>query len=148
WNSVVDNNEEKSVSAQLTYNVQDRLTYQFLYFGGIERRPGAPEGRPWRNLFDSYVAWYPRAWLALLLHAAGGFESTHLGTDGWLGGALYGGARVRPWLYLAGRIDALGESVPSDATGKATPIFSPASWVASGTATIDIRPADNLSIRL
>ena len=55
WNSVVDNNPEKSLAGQFTYAIPDKLTYQFLYFTGVERPVGAPEGRPWRHLFDTYL---------------------------------------------------------------------------------------------
>ena len=41
WNSVVDNNDEKSVSAALDYVVTDRVTFHALYFGGVERAPPA-----------------------------------------------------------------------------------------------------------
>jgi hypothetical protein len=144
WNSVVDNNEEKSLSLQFTYNIADHLTYQFLYFGGIERPPGSPEGRPWRNLFDTYLAWYPRTWLSFVAHADAGFEPNNFGTSGWAAGALYGRVRARPWLYLAARADVLWENVP----GMAAPIFFPVPWVSSQTLTFDTRPADNFSVRL
>jgi hypothetical protein len=149
WNSVVDNNEGKSLSLQFVYNVPDRLTLQLLYFGGEERPPAGPEGQPWRSLFDAYLAWYPRPWLSLLVHADGGWERNAFGTQSWLGGAVYGRLRLRSWLWVAARSDYLGESVPVAADGtRARPIFFPADWVASETATLDARPADNLSVRL
>src|SRR5262249_38719704 len=123
WNSVVDNNEEKSVSAQFTYNIQDRLTYQLLYFGGVERSADAPEGRPWRHLVDTYVAWYPAAWMSWLVHVDAGAESNHFGTSSWVGEAVYLRLRLLPWLFLAGREDYLWENIPKDATGSARPIF-------------------------
>src|SRR5262249_41100160 len=103
WNSVVDNNAQKSLAAQLTYNITDKLTYQFLYFPGVERATGAPEGQPWRHLFDTYFALYPKPWVSLLLHLDGGFEPNNFGTSGWAATALY--VRFQPikWLYLAVR---------------------------------------------
>jgi Putative beta-barrel porin-2, OmpL-like. bbp2 len=145
WNSVVDNNAAKSLAAQLTYNIADKLTTQFLYFTGIERATGAPEGDAWRHLFDMYVALYPRAWLALLAHFDAGFEPNRFGTSAWAAGALYARVRTRKWLYVAARGDAFYERVPTGAT----PIFwAGASWVASATATVDFRPWDTLSFRV
>ena len=57
WNSVVDNNTEKSVSGQLLYT-QPELNFAILYFGGVERARGAPEGRGFRHLFDAHVTWH------------------------------------------------------------------------------------------
>ena len=144
WNSVVDNNPEKSLAGQLTYNITDRVTFNAIYFTGVERNVGAPEGRPWRHLFDAYLALYPRKWLAILVHVDGGFEPNRFGTSGWAAGAAY--VRFRPvgWLYLAGRGDYFYEWVPAGAA----PIFWPVSWVSSGTATADFRPADNVSFRV
>jgi hypothetical protein len=152
WNSVVDNNTEKSISAALDYVVTDRVTFHVLYFGGVERPTGAPERQngtvPWRNLFDSYLAVYPRPWLSLLVHGNMGIEPNALGTSWWAAGALY--ARVQPvrWLYLAARGDFFYEKVPSNALGTASSIFWPSPWVSSQTVTVDVRPKDNVSVRL
>jgi hypothetical protein len=108
WNSVVDNNDDKSVSLQFTYNVTDRVTFSALYFGGVERADAAPERQgstAWRHLFDTYLAVYPTPWLSVLVHGDAGFESNAFGTSWWAAGALYARFRVRPWLYLAARGD-------------------------------------------
>ncbi len=55
WNSVVDNNPEKSVSLQATYAVPNELAVSLLYFGGVEREEGALEGRAWRHLLDAHA---------------------------------------------------------------------------------------------
>ncbi len=148
WNSVVDNNPEKSIMAQLTYNISDKLTYQLLYFTGVERAVNAPEGRPWRHLFDTYLAWYPRKWLSLLGHVNLGFEPTAFGTSWWGAAALY--ARFQPlkWLYIAVRGDYLSETRAFDGVNQAAAIFWPAGWVTSATATVEARPYDNVSLRL
>ncbi|MHB8872697.1 MAG: outer membrane beta-barrel protein [Myxococcaceae bacterium] len=148
WNSVVDNNSEKSVSAQGTYLVVDKVSWNFVYFTGVERQSGAPEGRPWRHLLDSYVAWYPRSWFALLVHGDGGFEPNDFGTSYWAAGALTLRFRPRSWLYLAGRADVFREGVPENAQGRAAPIFWPSPYVTSQTATLDVRPHDNVSFRV
>jgi hypothetical protein len=145
WNSVVDNNGEKSLAGQFTYNITDRLTFNFIYFTGVERPRGSPEGDPWRHLFDAYIAVHPRRWLSLLLQLDGGFEPNKFGTSAWGAGALYVRGRPVSWLYLAARGDFFYENVPTGAT----PIFwNGASWISSFTGTVDFRPAENLSFRV
>jgi len=148
WNSVVDNNPEKSMALQFTYAIPDKLTYQFIYFTGVERPVGAPEGRAWRHLFDTYLAAYPLKWLSLLAHANGGFEPNAFGTSGWAAGALY--VRFLPlrWLSIALRGDLFWEHVAANASGRAAPILWPVEWVSSATGTLDLHPVDNLSVRL
>jgi hypothetical protein len=148
WNSVVDNNPEKSLAAQITYSIPERLTFQFLYFTGVERAAGAAEGRPWRHLFDTYLALYPLKWLSLLVHVDGGVEPNTFGTSGWAAAALY--ARFRPlrWMYIALRGDFFWERAAESATGRAAPIFWPVEWVSSATGTVDFRPHDNISLRV
>lgn len=147
WNSVVDNNGEKSISAQLGYT-RPKLLLSLLYFGGVERPREAPEGRGWRHLFDSHVTWHVTAALSLLAHANAGYENTRFGASSWTAGAVY--ARSRLWgpLFLAVRGDAFHQNVAANAIGREQPIFWPAPWVSSGTATIDYRPHDRASFRL
>lgn len=147
WNSVVDNNDEKSVSAQLTYT-RDDVVASVLYFGGIERAPGAPEGRAWRHLFDAHVTWNATPWLSLLAHANGGFEPNDFGVSAWTAGALYARFRIVEPLFFAVRGDAFYEHVAENSVGRASPIFWPAPWVTSGTATVDYRPHERVSFRL
>ncbi|HEY1960306.1 MAG TPA: outer membrane beta-barrel protein [Polyangiaceae bacterium] len=149
WNDAVDGNLHASIEGNLTYTVPDRLTVQALYFGGVERPEGAPEGSPWRNLFDAYLVYSPTKWFSTMFHADAGFEPNDFGNSGWAAGAVY--LRVQPakWLYLAARADAFYEWIASDATGASTPLFWEGShWVSSQTATVDVRPTDNISVRL
>jgi hypothetical protein len=147
WNSVVDNNDEKSVSAQLTYTRED-LVASLLYFGGVERPQDAPEGRAWRHLLDGHVTWHPRPWLSLLAHANGGIEPNVFGVSGWVTGALYARLRVLDQLFFAVRGDAFYEVAANNQAGVASSIFWPAPWVSSGTATLDYRPHEHVSLRL
>ncbi len=154
WNSVVDNNVEKSVAVAIDYVVADRVTFHALYFGGVERNVGAPErlngNLPWRSSFDTYVAVHPTSWLSLIAHGNVGLEPNAFGLSWWATGALY--ARVRPvrWMYIAARGDFFYEGVPGGTIGTAvaSSIFWPSAWVASPTLTVDIRPHDNVSVRL
>src|SRR5262249_12892718 len=56
WNSVVDTNQAKSIAAYANYK-KGALSLQLLYFGGIERPTGAPEGPNWRHDFDAFAQW-------------------------------------------------------------------------------------------
>jgi hypothetical protein len=147
WNSVVDNNTEKSVCTQLTGTPAEGLTVSVLYFGGCERATGAPEGRPWRNLFDAYATWDATSRWSFLAHADTGFEDNHFGTSRWLAGALYARFHATERVYLGARVDAFEETVPANAQGSASAIFWPAEWVSSTTATIDFRPSERVSLR-
>ncbi len=146
WNSVVDNNPAKSVSAQLNYT-RDTLEVSVLYFGGVERATGAAEGTPWRHLLDAHVTWHPTPRLSLRAHANGGFERTRFGTSTWVAGAVYGRVRVAPRVWVALRGDYFREHAASSASGTASAIFGFAPWVASGTATVDWRPHPRISLR-
>lgn len=153
WNSVLDNNKGKSVSAQALFT-KAPVTASLLYFGGVERPEGAPEGQPWRHLVDAYVQVDPTDRVSFLVHGDVGFEPNAFGLSGWQAGALY--ARVRPIdpLYFAARGDWFREVVASDSTGSAGGVFWPATEdgvarVASATVTVDWRPVeDGLSLRL
>lgn len=147
WNSVVDNNDEKSVSAQLTYT-RPKVAATVLYFGGIERPGGAPEGRAWRHLLDANVTWHATPRLSLIAHGDGGFEPNTFGVSAWTAGALYARFQVVEKLFLAVRGDAFYEHVARNGAGQASSIFWPAPWVTSGTATVDVRPHERVSFRL
>jgi hypothetical protein len=146
WNSVVDNNPEKSGYAQVSYT-SDELSWSFLYFGGIERNDYVPEGDPWRSTFDTYLTWALADWVSIQPHFDVGFENTTFGISSWVAGAL--ATRFHPidWLYLAVRGDVFYEHAASDASGTAGNIFFPVDWVASGTATVEARLVDHVSFR-
>jgi hypothetical protein len=148
WNSVVDNNDEKSVCAQFMFARPSKLTASVLYFGGVERPAGAPEGRPWRHLFDVFASWDVTERLSLLVQADTGFESTRFGTSRWAAGAAYARIRATESVYLAARVDVFDETVASNEAGTASAIFWPVSWVSSGTFTIDYRPVERASFRV
>lgn len=143
WNNVVDGNREKSVSAQLTY-ARPALTAQVLYFGGVERPPGAPEGRAWRHLFDAHATWHATSRLSWLAHASAGVEPNDLGTSRWLAAAVASRLQICAPLFLAARADAFSEHVPDGASA----LFWPVPWVASATLTADLRPHPRASLRL
>ena len=149
WNSVVDNNIQLSVEGMVTYAVPDKVTMNVLYFGGVERPQNAPEGTPWRSLFDANLTWSPTTWFTTIMHGDGGFEPNNFGTSGWTAGAVSFRFQPLSWLYLSARGDAFYEWIASNALGTAAPLFWGGShWVSSQTATIDVRPNANMSVRL
>lgn len=148
WNSVVDNNENKSVAVQATYAPSGALTLGLLYFAGVERTKGAAEGENFRHLFDTHVTYQVASWLALMSEANAGYEPTTRGASAWAAGALSLRVPIRPNLALATRGDVLYERVPSDEGGRAGPLFFPARWVSSATTTLAFQPVSRISVRL
>ncbi|MDX2022074.1 MAG: outer membrane beta-barrel protein [Deltaproteobacteria bacterium] len=147
WNSVVDNNSQKSLSLQLAYT-QPKVILSLLYFGGVERAPAASEGSGWRHLVDAHLTWHVSPRVSAMVHANGGFERTRFGGSHWAAGAIYGRILLVDRLFLALRADAFRQDVAQNGEGRESPIFWPTAWVSSGTATIDYRPHDRASFRL
>jgi hypothetical protein len=148
WNTVVDDNRDKSVDLEATFKPSGTLTVHGLYFGGVERPTGAPEGSPWRNLFDLYATWDATPALSFILSGDAGWEDNRFGTSSWEAAAAYVRVKLSPKWSVAGRADVFREHVPSNAEGTASAIFWPADRVASQTLTLDFHPQDNISIRL
>lgn len=72
-----------------------------------------------------------------------------MGTSSWAAGAGSARLTVAERLLVAARVDYFREWTATGAAGAATPIFwAGARWITSQTATIDLRPARNLSVRL
>ena len=148
WNAVVDGNAEKSVMLRASSDPERTLSGAVLYFGGVERPAGAPEGRAWRSLVDAYVQWRLAPDWTLLAHLDGGWEPNRFGTSGWLAGALSARWQLEgPWA-VACRVDGFREWVAASPEGRAAPLFWPVPWVASGTATLEWRPEPGLLARL
>ena len=150
WNSVVDNNEAKSVEAHLTYRLPKKATAQLLYMGGVERASSAPEGQYWRHHFDAVGELEVTTWLQLAAQVDYGFEPNRFGTARWFAGAGAARAKALDWLYLVVRGDRFYEHQAADSTGRMSkPLFwNGVEWVSSLTATVDVRPHDNISFRL
>lgn len=149
WNSVVDNNEEKSVYGSLVYRKKDVLSLKAVYFGGIERTTGSAEGPYWRHHFNGTAEYHATPWLSLAGQADYGFENNRIGSARWIAGALY--TRVRPAknVYLALRGDRFHEHLATGGAASSAPIFwSGVEWVSSGTATLEVTPHEHISVRL
>jgi Putative beta-barrel porin-2, OmpL-like. bbp2 len=147
WNDVVNRNPYPCFAGVVTWTPSQTLSTSLLYFGGVEDATDAPEGQPWRHLFDATATWQATPAIALAAQADAGFEPNHFGTSRWFDGAAY--VRVQPArrLYLAARVDGFHEYDSHDAAGAASRLFFPADDVGSATLTADVRPAANLSVR-
>ncbi len=143
WNSVLDNNDEKSGAVWIDY-ATDELAFHALYFGGVERVDGN-----WRSLFDAWVRWTPIPWLSLALHGNAGFEPVSGAPEDdsmnwWAAGALY--VRVLPieWLAIAARADVFADHAPGDIPSQR--LFWPTTpLMASQTVTVQVMPEPHLS---
>lgn len=147
WNTVVDNNGSPSVAVSAAYS-SAKTSAQLLYFGGIERPDGAPEGKAWRHLFDALVQHSVTDTLTLAAQADAGIEPNDIGTSSWIAGAAYVKLALSSTLYTAIRGDYFYEKVAEDAGVAASAIFWPTKWMASGTATLAYQPVDGVSLRL
>ena len=132
---------------QGTYAIPDRLSVSLLYFGGVERPSGALEGQPWRHLFDAFLQVDAAKWLAFVAQGDAGFEDNRFGRSSWYAFAAYVRGQPHEKLYLAGRFDRFGERVAKSGEGTASSIFWPVPWMSSLTATVDVRPHPNVSVR-
>jgi hypothetical protein len=144
---VVDNNEGKSIAVQAEY-VRPTLTASVLYFGGPERARGDAAGPAWRHLFDAHVTWHADPRISFIGHANAGFEENRYGISYWGAGALSARVKVLSCLFVAARADFFEEHAAMSAGGRASPLFWPARWVSSRTATLDYRPHERVSFRL
>lgn len=151
WNSVVDNNEEKSVQTNVTYRPSDDLLVSALYFGGVERSTGSVEGPYWRHHFDFVAQAKLCDCLSVATQLDYGFEPNRIGTARWIAGAAAARATVLPkHLFFVVRGDRFVEHLATNAAGQSSaPLFwNGVEWVSSLTTTLDLRPHDNVSFRL
>ncbi len=148
WNSVVDNNDGKSVSLQFVYEEPQSFSATLQYFAGNERVRGAIEGPAWRHMIDAYATWTVSNRVSLLSHGNAGFEPNRIGTSWWAAGAQSVRVELSRTLYASLREDLFYEHTAFGDLGVARPIFWPSEWVASGTATLDFRPKGQMSFML
>jgi hypothetical protein len=148
WNTVLDNNDGKTIHVHLGYAIPDLLSLNFQYMTGPERARGAPEGPAFRHLVDANGTLTPTGWLGIQGQLTGGLEPNRFGTHGFFGGAL--AARVLPidWLAVAMRGDFFWEEPASSASGSSAAIFWPVEWVSSWTTVVELIPHERVSFRL
>lgn len=144
WNSVVDNNVAKSVMLQYTYTPSANVTFNALYFGGIERDGADAAGAAWRSLFDAYLRVRVGRRVTLMGHLDAGFEPNNFGVNYWTAAAAYARFELTDTLRLALRVDFFQDRAPAIASR----IFWAADWMSSQTATLEYAPFEHLSARL
>ena len=148
WNTLVDNNDEKSFSVQAQYKHEEDLTASLTYYGGVEREGGAPEGRAWRHAAQGYVQWDATRWFETAAEGDGGFEDNRFGLHWFAAAVAWVRFAATDFLYLALRGERLWEDPSANASGASRPFLLPAKFVTSETVTVDVRPAKGLSTRL
>jgi hypothetical protein len=148
WNSVVDNNANKSLVVQAKYAPDSSFAASALYFAGVERTPAAAEGDAFRHMLDTHVTADLLPSLAIMAELNGGYEPSRLGPAGWLAGALSLRFAPHEQLTFALRGDHLREWMPEQGGVTASPMFFPSEWVSSGTLTCGYQPSDHVSFRL
>lgn len=148
WNTVLDNNDEKSFAVELSWATPGLLSANLTYLGGVERPRNAPEGRAWRHVIDLNATLTPIEWLGLQGQITGGWEDNAFGTSAYVGTLLSARFQIVEWLALAARGDFFWERVASNAVGSASAIFWPVEWVSSATAAVEIRPHSHIVLRL
>lgn len=148
WNSIVDNNEAKSVESSVEYK-GEHVQLEALYFGGVERASGAPEGPWWRHLFDVNAKVDATSFLSFIGEANYGIEPNRFGAARWWAGALHARASLVDKVRFAVRADHFHEDLATGVRGASSPIFwGGAAWVESGTATLEVQPHDHVVVRL
>ena len=150
WEQVVRaESSSKSGLVQLEYDGGDRGYVTLNYMFGNDRPTGDPAGPYLRHTVDLYGEYQVTPRFALRANFFGGLQPNR-DTDmtAWAGLALY--ARVQPldWLYIATRLEALGEFYPSDTESIFFGDSPEANNIASGTLTFDFRPHRNISLRV
>ncbi len=148
WNSVVDNNEEKSVMPVIMYKKPELFSLQAMYLGGIERPTGSPEGPYWRHHFDVFGQVEATKKLSLAAQGDVGWEPNRFGTARWAALALYARYQIAPWALLAVRGDRFHEHLATEPRSSTPIAWGGREWVTSATATIDVRPHEHVSVRL
>ncbi len=154
WNNIRDNNPEKSLAFEYGYTPSSRFSLAAVYFTGVERGVGAPEGRAWRHVINVAARGSAHPRLGLVGNLNLGIEPNLFGSSRWI--AANAGLRVEamPWLFVAGRGTIIGEH-RANAGGLASPIVlanfteNPQQWMGAATLTLDLRPVpDHFALKL
>ena len=140
WNSVIDNNEEKSIGLALSYSPTGSTGVILNVMDGFEQPTGIDVGK--KKVFDFIINQQVSDACALSLNADYGDETLIWGLATWKGAAVYG-------RYVLGPVSAIalrGE-VFDDPRGYATGLGVPRLDVKEVTATYEIKFADALLVR-
>lgn len=133
WNSIVDNNADKSISVSAAYRLPT-IEASLLYFGGTEDSTSPTPH--WRHLLDAIVTWKADARTTLRFHGNAGGENDG-DTAGrqsryWLAAAGYANFALRHDFAIAVRGDLFYEPTRAGATSR---IFWPVAVLGAATLT-------------
>lgn len=118
WNSVIDNNNKKSLGATLNYAAESSTDFIFNYMTGFEQPQGVNGGK--KNVFDFIITQSVSDRFALALNADYGEERFLLGFPlaTWKGAAVYGryafNDKSALALRLEGFYDPMGYATATD----------------------------------
>ncbi len=146
WTGLTENNEQKTLSAGVRYEVPGLFKTGARYVGGVEADPDAPGGQPWRHVIDGYLQGQATEAIALGLEANGGWEATSLGTTWWVAAAIQMQVSVFKGLAVAGRLDGIRQVSGKRGDEVAMPVLFAGPGVASGTITVAYRAEDHVAV--
>lgn len=148
WNSVIDNNREKSLGAQVAWSPNKIVSATLNWIGGAEQDSSANV----RNLFDGFVVVQPSDAFSLAANADVGFDRVARGVVlngapaaqeqnvSWYGAALYARVVFARILSIAARGEAVRDSNGAPwLTGYATTLCE-------GTGTFEVDPFEHLRL--
>ncbi len=140
WNSLLDNNAEKSLGVQAVYSPSSAMTLILNVMDGVEQPTGAEAGK--KKVFDFIVTQNIGDDFAVTLNADYGDETLIVGKPTWKGAAVYGRYSMNPKSAVALRAEIF-----DDPTGYATGTGIPNLDVREVTATYEYKFADALLVR-
>ncbi|HTY59175.1 MAG TPA: porin [Bacteroidota bacterium] len=140
WNSVIDNNAEKSLGLAVSYSPTGSTGLILNVIDGCEQPAGADAGK--KKVFDLIVTQNLSDAVALTLNADYGDESLIGGLYTWRGAAVYGRYAFTPKSACAIRAEIL-----DDPRGYATGLGVPRLDVKEVTGTYEYKFAEALLVR-
>ena len=140
WNSVIDNNAEKSIGLAVSYSPTGSTGLTLNVMDGFEQPPGVDVGK--KKVFDFIVTQNVTDAFALTLNADYGDETLISGLYTWKGAAVYGRYAFSPKSAFAVRAEIF-----DDPRGYATGLGVPQLDVTEVTATYEYKFADALLVR-
>ncbi len=140
WNSVIDNNAEKSLGLMVSYSPGSSTSVTLNVMDGFEQPPPMDVGK--KKVFDLIVTQNVTDDFAVTLNADYGDETLIGGLYTWKGAALYGRYALSPKSAFALR----GE-IFDDPGGYATGLGVPRLELKEVTATYEYKFADALLVR-
>lgn len=140
WNSVIDNNAEKSLGLMVSYSPTGSTGLILNVMDGFEQPTGVDVGK--KKVFDFIVTQNVTDAFALTLNADYGDESLISGLCTWKGAAVYGRYAFNPKSAFALRAEVF-----DDPQGYATGLGVPRLDVREVTATYEYKFADALLVR-